>query len=429
MDDGASGYMDNGMDDWTGAEKDEEDDDDDDEYETKKKKKGEFDYISTRIMSHSGFLAKKGKDVASKPKAKPKAPPPAAKPSISVYRPAVSAEQEDDFMANLLGGLDAIPAPATRRPKKRKPSPLSDHEDVNCDSSDGPIDDAAFNLPLSDFEDDFSTMMSPKKKPRTTTGAEITPAIERMCKLDVHSGSEDNVDNSMDFEDMDMDAFMDVDDEDLDIKPAKGNKSILDGLETKPKVNVASAPTKVEPATWLSVYDSLAVTSDETLGSGSSSTSKSSVDALEPDGTLCFFWLDYLEHNGKLFLTGKVKDKTSSTWVSACLAIEGLQRNLFLLPRPLRVEQEETEEGEYVMQETDIVPSKSDVYEDFERVRKKLGIKGWKGRWVRRNHAFDEKDVPKEGEWMKVLYSFEGNSQLPTFFEILTVCEQSPKSL
>ncbi|KAG2067603.1 hypothetical protein BDR04DRAFT_1104760 [Suillus decipiens] len=394
VDDGVNGYMDNGMDDWTGAEKDEEEDEEEEEYETKKKKK----------------KAKKGKDAAPGTKAKPKAPPPAANPSISVYRPAVSAEQEEDFMANLLGGLDAVSAPAARMPKKRKPSPLSDHEDANY-SSDGLMDDPAFNLPSSDFEDDLSVMMSPKKKPRTTSGAGIAPAIERMCKLEVHSGSEDGLNSSMDFEDMGMDAFMDVDDEDLDIKPAKGNKSILDDLETKPKVNVALAPTKAEPPsapTWLSVYDSLAVTSEETLGSGSSSsTSRSSVDALEPDGTLHFFWLDYLEHNGKLFLTGKIKDKTSLTWVSACFAIEGLQRNLFLLPRPLRIEQEETEEGEYVMQETDVVPSKSDVYEDFDRVRKKLGIKGWKGKWVRRNHAFDEKDVPKEGEWMKVLYSFE----------------------
>jgi DNA polymerase alpha subunit A len=379
--------------------------------------------------SDSGiYLVKKSKDGPSKAKAKPKAPPVAAQPTISMYRPAVSAEQEEDFMANLLGGLDAAPAPAPRRLRKRKPSPLSDFEDAKCDFSSSPApqrtrnpfnkrdtspdnttDDATSNLPSSDFEDDIAAMMSPKKKPRVATGG-ITPAIERMGKLGVHSGAEDGFDSSMDFEDVDMDAFMDIDDEDLDV-PAVKNELTLPGLETKPKVNGASAATKIEPLpapTWLSVYDSLAVTSDETLGFGSSSTSKSSVDALESDGTLRFFWLDYLEHNGKLFLTGKVKDKTSSSLVSACLAIEGLQRNLFMLPRPLRIEQEETEDGEYVMHETDVVPSKSDVYNDFERIRKKLGIKGWKGRWVRRNYAFDERDVPKEGDWMKVLYSFEG---------------------
>jgi DNA polymerase alpha subunit A len=430
VDDGVGGYMDNGMDDWTGAEKDE---DDSDEYETKKK--GKFADTYTLNCPYSRYLVKKSKGGPSKPKAKPKAAPVTAKPTISMYRPAVSAEQEEDFMANLLGGLDTAPAPAPRRPKRRKPSPLSDFEDTKGDfssspalqrtrtpyikrdaSPDGTTDDAASNLPSSDFEDDLAAMMSPKKKLRVATGG-ITPAIERMGKLGVHSGSEGGFDSSMDFEDVDMDAFMDIDDEDLGLPAVK--KQTLPGVETKPKVNGASASTKAEPLpapTWLSVYDSLAVTSDETLGSGSSSSaSKSSVDALEPDGTLRFFWLDYLEHNGKLFLTGKVKEKTSSSWVSACLAVEGLQRNLFMLPRPLRIEQEETEEGEYAMLETDVVPSKSDVYEDFERIRKKLGIKAWKGRWIRRNYAFDERDVPKEGEWMKVLYSFEGIPQVLNF--------------
>jgi len=389
---------------------------------------------------------KNAKDGPSKSKAKPKAAPVTAQPTISMYRPAVSAEQEEDFMANLLGGLEAAPAPAPRRTKRRKPSPLSDFEEAKGDFS-SPIpqrtrdpfnkydtspgnttDDVDSNLPSSDFEDDLASMMSPKKKPRVATTGEITPAIERMGKLGVHSGSEDGFDSSMDFEDMDMDAFMDVDDEDLGV-PAVKNKFKLPGLETKPK---ALAPTKAEPPpapTWLSVYDSLAVTSDETLGSGSSSTSKSSVNALEPDGTLRFFWLDYLEHNGKLFLTGKVKDKTSSSWVSACLAIEGLQRNLFILPRPLRVDQEENEDGEYVMHETDVVPSKSEVYDDFERIRKKLSIKAWKGRWVQRNYAFDERDVPKEGEWMKVLYSFEGTPEELSFGNMLTIHGQNLKSL
>ena len=45
----------------------------------------------------------------------------------------------------------------------------------------------------------------------------------------------------------------------------------------------------------------------------------------------------HLEHGGKLCLIGKVKDKTSNTWASTCLSIQGMQRNLFVLPRPLRV--------------------------------------------------------------------------------------------
>lgn len=48
VDDGVSGYMDNGMDDWTGAENDEEDYD---EYETKKK--GEYAIYDYPVTSDS----------------------------------------------------------------------------------------------------------------------------------------------------------------------------------------------------------------------------------------------------------------------------------------------------------------------------------------------------------------------------------------
>ncbi|KAH7920526.1 hypothetical protein BV22DRAFT_1073766 [Leucogyrophana mollusca] len=414
VDDGVGGYMDNGMDDWTG-QPDEDADEDDDDIDRRKK---------CKVAA------------SSKSKAKPKAPPPMVEPSISVYRPVVSAEQEDDFMANLLGGIDAAPAAPTKKSRKRKPSPISEYDDAVPDfssspvpyrsrsrsygadasfSSDGPADDGAASGPPSSDYEDFSTIMSPKKKARTSTGTVgITPAIARMGKLDVHSGSEDAFDTSMDMDDLDMNAFMDVDDEDLGIKPAVKKEPVPVKLGPKPLMN-GNGLKKEEPVapSWLSVYDSLAVASDDALGSSSSSApSKSNINALEEDGTLRLFWLDFLEHNGKLFLTGKVKDKASSTWVSACLAVEGLERNLFVLPRSLRVEQEETEDGDLVMHETDVAPSKADVYNDFDRIRKKLGIKAWKGRWVKRGYAFDEKDIPKEGEWMKVLYPFE-ESQVP----------------
>ena len=119
------------------------------------------------------------------------------------------------------------------------------------------------------------------------------------------------------------------------------------------------------------------------------------------------FWLDYLEHNGKLYLIGKVKDKSSGAWILACLSIGGIQRNIFVLPCQLRVMQEENEVGETEIVEMDVVFEKQDVYDDFDRIRKKMCIRSWKARWVKRNYAFDMKDIPKEAEWMKVLYSYE----------------------
>ena len=363
---------------------------------------------------------------------KTKAPPPAAKPSISAYRPTVSAEQEEDFMANLLGGMDTAPIPAPVRSKKRKPSPVLDSDDLVPDHSSSPVpyrkssnaysayssdgavdDDPVSNPPSSDFED-YTSMMSPKKKARVANGSSaVTPAIERMGKLEVHSGSEDAFDASMDFSDIDMNDFMDIDD--MDIKPsvpAKKDRPITK-VNSKPIYNAAKTPKKEDLATpsWLSVYDSLAVVSEDTLGSKPAFSSKTSINALEDDGSLRMFWLDHLEHSGKLHLIGKVKDKTSNTWASACLSIQGIERNLFVLPRPLRAFQEQNEDGQLELVETDVVPDKADVYDDFDRMRREVGIKRWKARWVTRKYAFDDKDVPRETEWMKVLYSYEGKPQ------------------
>ncbi|KAI6139785.1 ribonuclease H-like domain-containing protein [Pisolithus tinctorius] len=343
------------------------------------------------------------------------------------YRPVVSAEQEDDFMANLLGGIESGPSLAPKRTKKRKPSPLSDYDDVkpvidsspvpyrerkssrnlNYDSysSDGMPDDlGASNPPSSDCED-YSTMLSPKKKARVDKDSTaVIPAIKRMGELAMHSGSEDA---SMDFDDVDMEEFMKIDD--IDEKPTLPIKKELPAtkLDSKPIPKIDVAKQEAGVPSWLSVYDSLAVTTDDMLGSGSLSKSKSSVDALNEGGTLHMFWLDHLEHNAKLYLVGRVKDKSSGAWVLACLAIGGMQRNLFVLPRQLRVMEQENEAGETEIVDTDVVPERQDVYDDFDRIRRKLGIKAWKARWVKRKYAFDMKDVPKEAEWMKVLYSYE----------------------
>lgn len=385
--------------------------------------------IADRILILDYRTAKKKATGAStKAKVKPKAPPPAAKPSISAYRPTVSAEQEEDFMANLLGGIDTAPIPAPARSKKRKPSPVLDYDDLapdrssspvpyrknvdtyNAYSSDGAADDGASSNPASSDFEDYTSMMSPKKKARVANGSSVVmPAIERMGKLDVHSGSEGAFDASMDFSDMDMNDFMDVDD--IDVKPSVPKKEPPRvKLDSKPVPNGSNTPKKEDltAPSWLSVYDSLAVVSDDTLGSKPAFSSKTSVNALEDDGSLHMFWLDYLEHGGKLYLIGKVKDKTSDTWASACLSVQGIKRNLFVLPRPLRVVQDETEDGQVEMVETDVVPEKGDVYGDFERIRREIGIKSWKARWVTRKYAFDYKDVPKETEWMKVVYSYEG---------------------
>lgn len=226
---------------------------------------------------------------------------------------------------------------------------------------------------------------------------------------DDQSGT-DEYDSAFDnsFDGVDMDAFMDVDDD--EVKP-KVNGNVkkeprevrLDNKKPLKPINGIRKKEASENPQWLSVYDSLSVNKDDTLGplkSAAASVNTSNISALEPDGSLRFFWLDYLEHEGKLYFIGKLKDKASGSWVSCCVTVENLERNLFVLPRERKID----EDGD----ETDGVPSQMDVWQDFDQLRKKAGIKKWRAKWVKRKYAFGETDVPKDGSWLKVPYGFSG---------------------
>lgn len=388
-------------------------------------------YISPRSA------AKKGRaDAKGKMKAKAKPPPAAVTPSISVYRPAVSAEKEEDFMSSILGGMDHIPAKPVVKSRKRKPEPGPVYDDSGSSpfhhtthrprtngtdygyatdpdtSSDGPYFDDGGAGPSSG--DDY---FSPKKKQKTDTPG-ITPAIERMGKLGVESGTDDA---DISFDDVDMDAFMDIDDDELDLKPKPKAKVEVDSTAKPLKpINGNDVPVKKiddNPA-WLSVYDSLTVASDEGFGPAASTAAArtpvpSNISILEEDGSLRFYWLDYLEHEGKLYFIGKTQDKKSKVWVSICVTVENLERNLFVLPRERRME-EDDDTGE--MYETDMVPELPEIYSDFDRLRKKAGIKSFKAKFVKRKYVFGEKDVPREErQWLKVVYPFTGKSRCTIF--------------
>jgi len=124
----------------------------------------------------------------------------------------------------ILGGMDDVPINTHKKSRKRKPSPEPDghssspprtrfssyrsgksassgYEDT---SSDGPIDDG----PAVPDSDDL--LFSPKKKAKMSGAFGITPAIDKMGRMEVHSGADDFAfDNS--FDNVDMDAFVDVD--------------------------------------------------------------------------------------------------------------------------------------------------------------------------------------------------------------------------
>ncbi|KAF8655036.1 hypothetical protein AX16_003272 [Volvariella volvacea WC 439] len=394
VDDGDGEYVDDGREDWSDGDRD--------KYESEEEPRKK---------------SKKSK-AEVKPKAKPK-PKPEPAPTMSAYRPAVSAKQEDDFMANLLGDMDAAPVTVPPKKSRKRRSPPVDTFDASSPpradysfsrvpvyddaSSDAPIEsDVGFDAaPSSDDE-----LMSPRKKRvKGESGMDVTHHVQKMSELKMQGSSD------VEFDDLDMNEFMAVDD-DEDLKPAppikkEPTRNNFVTYQKKPAIAVKKEEEDVKPA-WLNVYDSLTVAEGpDSLGPLSPSTqgasSSSKINALEPDGSLRFFWLDYLELDGKIYFIGKLRDKKTGVWVSCCVTVENIERNLFVLPRPKRVEPDE--DGS--LHETDEVPTLQEVYGDFDEIRKAHSIKTFKAKFVKRKYAFDIQDVPrKETQWLKVVYPF-----------------------
>ena len=90
---------------------------------------------------------------------------------------------------------------------------------------------------------------------------------------------------------------------------------------------------------WSSVQDSLVpqpkVSEFDEVSAPAGLTKAENI--LEEDGSLRIFWLDFMELDGVVHLVGKVMDRKSGKYVSACVSVNGIQRNLFVKPRPKRV--------------------------------------------------------------------------------------------
>jgi len=186
-------------------------------------------------------------------------------------------------MSSILGSMDT--APVTPIASKKKLHKQNYDPDLSPDfnSYRGRAYDKELpsNPPFEDMQhlssDDYA---SPKKRPWISDAGGMMPAIEHFADMDVHSSSDGFDDTS--FDDLDMDAFMDVDDDDLDTIP-----DIKPPPKKPTKLHPPPSPKKEEPdakPSWLSVHDSLAVVSEDTLSHLSSSTSTNSattISALE----------------------------------------------------------------------------------------------------------------------------------------------------
>lgn len=320
----------------------------------------------------------------------------------------VKTKADDDFLADLLGEVDTnIPAPAPRvskiersgeRRKARALSPAPEPIFKKTKTTDTRIpspslptaadDDNGFIPSLDD--DLVESADVPMSDPAPSSPA--AKVAQRKAK--VKQEPKDDEDDDM----MEVAHAGAIKTDSVNMTSSRPMKKLL---KPEPYPSPASsspikaADTSVDSSSWNALTDKLNVVSSpsETRGIGKIDHN----DAVEADGSLNFFWTDYVEVNGSLCLFGKVLNKKSHSYVSCFVKVDNILRKLYFLPRPRRVQ-----DG----QESDEEIGMKDVYEEVDDMMTKMNVDMHKIKGCSRKYAFELPDVPKEAQYLKLLYPY-----------------------
>ncbi|KAH8199068.1 hypothetical protein TruAng_006755 [Truncatella angustata] len=330
---------------------------------------------------------------------------------------AVKTEADDQFLADLLGQVDAnIPAPVSRAPKKITPerrkaralsparqpaakkarvagarSPSLDiYEDEGFVASmddDLPPPHTAAEVPMSDAEPAPSSP-TVKAAERKIAQVKIEPA--------------DDEDEDM----MEVAHAATINTASVNLSAARPIRKLV---KPDPYPSPASSsPVKpadntVDSSSWNDLNNKLnVVSSSQTESRGIGKIDYK--DAIEEDGSLNFFWTDYSEVNGSLCLFGKVLNKKTNSHVSCFVKVDNVLRKLYFLPRECR-----QRNGV----DTDETVGMMDVYTEVDEIMNRMKVKMHKIKACTRKYAFELPNIPREGQYLKLLYPYNSPQITP----------------
>ncbi|RDL35239.1 DNA polymerase [Venustampulla echinocandica] len=330
----------------------------------------------------------------------PAAAQPKAKP--------VKTKEDDDFLAGLLGEVESrLPPPisqssrSSRIQDKRRPRPLSPSADSRRPLAKKAklVDRRAPTTPPkeSDHGDDGDFMMNMDDGDFAMSDPQPSSPVARAVERKSHSAikAEDEEEDMMEVAQADG------------IVTASVNMS---GTRPAPKIKkteaypspASSSPIRpsserVDASSWNDVTENLNVMNSSQTSETMSFGKLDHLDAIEEDGSLRMFWTDYTEVNGSLCLFGKVQNKKTGSYVSCFVKVDNILRKLFFLPRQYR-----QRHGKDTNEEVDM----KDVYEEVDDMMTKLRVGMHMIKPCTRKYAFELEHIPKEAEYLKLLYPY-----------------------
>ncbi|ORY69962.1 uncharacterized protein BCR38DRAFT_384527 [Pseudomassariella vexata] len=400
VDDNGEGYADDGREDWDRVQQYESDSEDDHVVKGKPKSdKRKHDEEKAKKDANDRDISQYFMKGRTAPQPKPK---------------VVKTEADDKFLADLLGEVDSnIPVPVSRVAKRhrsperrrarvlspgpaaRQPAPKKTKvTDDRLPSPSDTFDDDGF-VPPMDMDDDLPPpaadvlMSDAEPAPSSPT----TKVVQR--KTQVKAEPADDDDDDM----MEVAHTGTINTTSVNLSASRPIKKLL---KPDPYPSpVSSSPSKapecsIDATSWNDLTSKLNVV-------GSSPPETRTIgkldyqDAIEEDGSLNFFWTDYTEVNGSLCLFGKVLNKKNGSYVSCFVKVDNVLRKLYFLPRQYR-----QQDGQDTSEEIEMM----DVFTEVDEIMTKMKVGMHKIKACTRKYAFELPDIPKEGQYLKLLYPY-----------------------
>ncbi|OCK86282.1 hypothetical protein K432DRAFT_421166 [Lepidopterella palustris CBS 459.81] len=403
VDDNGAGYADDGREDWDTTDRRYEDVTESEEEQPLKgkaaKRKREEDREKKEKIDSgiSKYFSAKAATTASKPK------------------PVVTAE-DDAFMADLLGEVDTN-LPSRRAAPRMRPVKTESRRKTRV-----------LSPPISENRPNASTKQSNSNTFMVDTPAEVTygdddgymPALDDDVPMSDPPLQSSPVTKAVERKAQVAVKVEEDDDDLLEVAKPIGHSGIQSASVNKagsrpvPKMKKtqyptpdSSSPTRapvdaIDASSWNEVTSKLNVMSSPTPNSAALGKLNPQ-STLEDDGSVRMFWMDYTEINGSLCLFGKVKDKTTGNFVSCFVKVDNILRKLYFLPREFR-----HRHGRDTTEEVEM----SDVYDEVDGLMTKLRVEMHKIKPCSRKYAFELPDIPKEADYLKLLYPYD-KSALP----------------
>ncbi|KAJ8662546.1 hypothetical protein O0I10_001507 [Lichtheimia ornata] len=401
-DDDNAGYIDDGM----GNDEEEFSD----EYDQADQKSSKRKRKNGKAADGKDKQAKKSRDIASMfSKSASRKPAPSA-PAVKKEETKDDASFMDDLFANLESPAPAKPAPSQRpKPSSSRfgngtsyisrvqptPSRRTTTSQVRLDmpppstnnnNNDDDVDVIETTNSLAVGEDnDKTTNNKPFSQPDTNDeffdayDSFSTGMMDVIDDMEKGSPSRVTVKQEEKEPSLSADTSMEVVEEVK--RPNMKYKEERPDLETWEKAHAAMGPMGVTEATTQDLSRSM--------------------DVLEEDGSLHFWWYDAYERRekGAVYFFGKVLNKSTNRYISCSVAVRNIERSIFVLPRQHKLD----DQGNPTTQEV----AMTDVHEEISSVCARHNITKFLAKPVTRKYAFELPDVPRESEYLKLHYSYE----------------------